>query len=264
MPRKKQVVQKQRRRKAYDPTAVADVTRVKPRGAFRIFTNYRIFAFIGVGALVAGLAISALFATTGTTGTDGSARGEGVIRTTPEAGSTAETGAQETIKRYPAPPEMVIDPDKKYFATIETAAGEIEVELLPQEAPQAVNNFVFLARDGFYDGVTFFRVVPGFVAQSGDPTGTGIGGPGYNLPFEPTDEPVEQGILAMAKQDRADAPNSGSQFFFALDRLPTQDGKATVFGRVTEGMSVLEQLGAHEPHDQEPGLRIESVSVVEP
>lgn len=265
MPRKKQNVQKQRRRKAYDPNAVADVTRVKPRGAFRVFTNYKIFALIGVIVLVVGLGISALFSRSfnSTTANNGSTRGEGVIRTTPEAGSTTETGAQDTIKRYPAAPAMVIDTSKQYTATIETEAGEIKVELLPEKAPEAVNNFVFLAQDGFYDGVTFFRVIPGFVAQAGDPTGTGSGGPGYTIPFERTEQPVEQGTLAMAKPDSADAPNNGSQFFFALDRIPTQDGKATVFGRVTDGLSVLEQLSAHDPHDPDPGLRIQSVTVSE-
>ena len=152
------------------------------------------------------------------------------------------------------------------MATIKTAKGDIKVELLASEAPQTVSNFVFLARDGYYDGVTFHRVIKDFVAQAGDPTGTGIGGPGYTLPVERTDEPFAAGILAMAKPEEAGAPNNGSQFFFTLAEEPTFAGKFTVFGRVIEGMDVLQSLTERNPQlnaDLEPGDRIESIEIEE-
>jgi peptidylprolyl isomerase/peptidyl-prolyl cis-trans isomerase B (cyclophilin B) len=109
-------------------------------------------------------------------------------------------------------------------------------------------------------------VLPGFVAQAGDPTGTGSGGPGYDLPFESTSQPVEAGSLAVAKPSEAGAPNNGSQFFLALDRLPTQDGRATVFGKVIEGLDVATKFAARDPlkdQDPAPGTRIQSITIEE-
>jgi cyclophilin family peptidyl-prolyl cis-trans isomerase len=141
----------------------------------------------------------------------------------------------------------------------------VKLQLLPQEAPETVNNFVFLARDGFYDGVTFHRVVKDFVAQAGDPTGTGVGGPGYDLPVESTDEAFTEGVLAMAKPQEAGSPNNGSQFFILLTDEPTFEGKFTVFGRVTSGMDVLDNLTEHDPQLQaaDDGDRIESITIDE-
>jgi cyclophilin family peptidyl-prolyl cis-trans isomerase len=265
MPRKKQVVQKQKRRKVYRAGEM-DVQAVKPRGAFRIFSNYKLFAIIGAVVLIGGLGFSALFSTRGNTGKNNGVRGDSVIKATPEANVTTTSGAQATIKQYTAPPALAIDPAKTYTATIKTDLGDVKVQLLPKDAPEAVNNFVFLARDGFYNGVTFYRVIPGFVAQAGDPTGTGSGGPGYDLPFEATTAPVEAGVLAMAKPSEAGAPNNGSQFFLALDRLPTQDGKATVFGKVITGLDIAQKLSARDPlrdQDPQPGTRIESITIEE-
>jgi cyclophilin family peptidyl-prolyl cis-trans isomerase len=266
MPRKKQVVQKQKRRKVYRAGEM-DVQAVKPKGAFRIFSNYKLFAIIGAVVLIGGLGFSALFSTRNrTTGKNNGVRGESVQKATPEANVTTTTGAQATIKQYPAPPALAIDRNKTYTATIKTEVGDVRIQLLAKDAPEAVNNFVYLARDHFYDGVTFYRVIPGFVAQAGDPTGTGSGGPGYDLPFESTSAPVDAGTLAMAKPSEAGAPNNGSQFFLALDRLPTQDGKATVFGKVIDGLDVAQKLNARDPlRDQnpEPGTRIESITIEE-
>ncbi len=115
-------------------------------------------------------------------------------------------------KQYSAPPEMVIDPSKRYTATINTDKGDIVIELFADKAPRTVNNFVFLARDGFYDGVTFHRVIDGFMAQGGDPTGTGSGGPGYKFAdeFHPALKHDGAGILSMAN---AGPDTNGSQFF---------------------------------------------------
>ena len=125
-------------------------------------------------------------------------------------------------------------------ATLETSHGAIEVELFPEDAPKTVENFVKLARDGFYDGVIFHRVIPDFMIQSGDPTGTGSGGPGYSFEDEINQHKVERGALAMANA----GPNTnGSQFFVVTaDACPWLDGKHTVFGRVTTGMEVADAI----------------------
>ena len=152
---------------------------------------------------------------------------------TPVAASSDEsTGDRNGM--YSAPPEMQIDPEKTYYATIVTAKGDIVVQLDASAAPLTVNNFVSLVRDGFYDGLTFHRVEPGFVIQGGDPLGTGAGGPGYTVPAE-IGLPHTEGALAMARQ--ADAVNperasSGSQFYITLAPTPQLDGAYTVFGQV--------------------------------
>jgi cyclophilin family peptidyl-prolyl cis-trans isomerase len=139
---------------------------------------------------------------------------------------------------------MTIDVNKKYTATIETAKGEIVLELFAQDAPKTVNNFVKLARKGFYDGTTFHRVIPGFMAQGGDPTGSGSGGPGYKFEDEINSRKIATGTLAMANS----GPNTnGSQFFITYAPTPWLDGKHTVFGVVTKGMDVLNRLTPRDP-----------------
>jgi peptidylprolyl isomerase len=162
------------------------------------------------------------------------------------AGAAANTPA---AGQYATPPAMAIDTTKTYVAVLETDKGTIRIKLLPDIAPQTVNSFVFLTRQGYFDGVTFHRVLPGFVAQGGDPTGTGRGGPGYNLPDEFSDHPIDKGTVAMANTGQ---PNSGgSQFFITYSRQQRLDGKYTVFGEVTEGMDVAEKLTPRDP-DQNP------------
>lgn len=142
-------------------------------------------------------------------------------------------------KRYSAPPEMQIETNRKYKATIKTNKGDIGLELNPAEAPQTVNNFVVLARDGFYDNVTFHRVVPHFVIQGGDPTGTGAGGPGYKFKDEPVVRPYKAGTLAMANA----GPNTnGSQFFIVLEDQPTLPPSYTIFGDTVSGMDVVRNI----------------------
>jgi peptidyl-prolyl cis-trans isomerase B (cyclophilin B) len=129
-------------------------------------------------------------------------------------------------------------------AVLHTNHGAIDVELFDEDAPKTVDNFTKLARDGFYDGVVFHRVIPDFMIQGGDPTGTGRGGPGYTFEDEPNDHKVERGALAMANA----GPNTnGSQFFIVTaDSCPWLDGKHTVFGRVTDGMDVVDAISAVE------------------
>ena len=143
--------------------------------------------------------------------------------------------------QWSSPPPMTINPDRQYLATIKTNFGDIVVQLFPKDAPLAVNNFVFLARQGFYDGVKFHRVVKGFVIQSGDPTGTGTGGPGYRFADEKVTQDYVAGILAMAN---AGANTNGSQFFITLADLRARLPKDyTIFGRVTGGFDVAQRIG---------------------
>lgn len=141
-------------------------------------------------------------------------------------------------------PPTIIDPVQSCTATIVTAKGEIVCELYAADAPQTVNNFVYLARSGFYDGLTFHRVVPGFVIQGGDPLGNGRGGPGYTVPAEIA-KPHPKGALATARlgdQANPRRASSGSQFYITLAPTPHLDGGYTVFGQVTQGMEVVESI----------------------
>ena len=139
------------------------------------------------------------------------------------------------------PPEMQIDTDKKYTAIIETNRGTMELELYPQYAPKTVNNFVFLSRQGYYDGVTFHRVISNFMIQGGDPQGTGRGGPGYQFEDEFTGNPLkhERGVLSMAN---AGPGTNGSQFFITHSPQPHLNGKHTVFGKVVAGLDVVDAI----------------------
>lgn len=146
-----------------------------------------------------------------------------------------------TTKQWNSAPPMQIDRSKAYQAIIETSKGTIELDLFPQHAPITVNNFVFLAREGFYDGVSFHRVISNFMIQGGDPTGTGTSGPGYKFEDEVRDNPLqhETGSLSMANA----GPNTnGSQFFITHSPQPHLNGKHTVFGKVTNGQDVVDAI----------------------
>ena len=154
----------------------------------------------------------------------------------PEKTTVTEGGI--TITQYSAPPPMTIDQDKSYTATIQTNHGDLVIELFPKEAPISVNNFVFLAREGFYDGVVFHRIIADFMIQGGDPTGTGRGGPGYRFQDEKVMRPYVRGTLAMANA----GPNTnGSQFFIVHQDYPLPPNY-NVFGLVREGFDVLDAL----------------------
>ena len=144
-------------------------------------------------------------------------------------------------REYPAPPPLQVDTDRTYQVTIETSRGSIGLELFPAHAPQTVNNFLFLARDGFYDGVSFHRVIANFMIQGGDPTGSGRGGPGYRFADEFKGNPLrhERGVISMAN---AGPDTNGSQFFITHGPQPHLDGRHTVFGKVTSGMDVVDAI----------------------
>jgi len=144
-------------------------------------------------------------------------------------------------KQWDRPPAMQIDPEKIYLVTIATSRGTIELELYPQHAPKTVNNFVFLAREGFYDGVAFHRVIGDFMVQGGDPTGTGRGGPGYKFADECRGNPLKHDskVISMANSG---PDTNGSQFFITHAPQPHLNGKHTVFGKVVKGMEVVDAI----------------------
>jgi peptidyl-prolyl cis-trans isomerase B (cyclophilin B) len=144
-------------------------------------------------------------------------------------------------KQYPSPPEMQVETNRTYTAVITTDKGDIELELYPQHAPKTVNNFVFLAQDGFYDGGAFHRVIARFMIQGGDPTGSGRGGPGYRFEDELEGNPLrhERGVISMAN---AGPDTNGSQFFITHGPQPHLDGRHTVFGRVTAGQDIVDAI----------------------
>ena len=166
------------------------------------------------------------------------------------------------IMKWSAPPPMTIDVNKKYTATIVTEKGNLVLELFAKEAPSTVNSFVFLARQGYFDGCTFHRVIPGFMAQGGDPTGTGYGGPGYTIPDENTSQNHVVGTLAMANSG---ANTNGSQFFICYTDQPSLDGNYSVFGQLTGGWNTFINLTARDPN-QNPtfkGDKIITITITE-
>lgn len=164
-------------------------------------------------------------------------------------GESKEKGAE--LKQWSEPPEISMDVNKTYTFTIETTHGTMSGVLFPGDAPTTVNNFVFLAREGYYDGVVIHRVLKGFVLQTGDPTGTGSGGPGYRFHDEPVTREYLKGTLAMANS----GPNTnGSQFFVVLDDLRDRLPKNyTVFGQVDEGLSTIDAISLVDVEAPQPG-----------
>lgn len=165
-------------------------------------------------------------------------------------------------KQYPSAPKMVIDTANRYVAFFKTEAGDFKVELYAKQTPKTVNNFVFLARDGFYDNTTFHRVMSDFMAQGGDPTGTGRGGPGYQFAdeFHPSLKHNQAGVLSMANA----GPNTnGSQFFITYGPTPHLDRRHTVFGMVVEGYEFVKAIRERDPMDRLPGTKIFTIEIIE-
>ena len=166
-------------------------------------------------------------------------------------------------KQWNAPPAMTIDPKKKYKARIETDKGAMVIELYADKAPKTVNNFVFLSREGFYDGIIFHRVIKDFMAQGGDPTGKGTGGPGYRFAdeFHSSLKHDKPGRLSMAN---AGPGTNGSQFFITHVPTPWLDNKHTIFGQVVEGMDVLMSIPPRDPMNANaPAVKIIKVTIEE-
>ena len=247
--------QRKRRQREFDPLKRTGIYQPPQKHSlsYRILhSKWTVFGFMGTIAL--GMVVGTVCGAYASNNNASTVRDQRVFETaTPEGAATGTpdpnrtvtatpTAAPTPVRRYAAPPEMAIDPQKQYFATIRTEKGDVRLELYPKEAPLAVNNFVFLARNDFYDGLTFHRVVRGFVAQAGDPTntGAGTGGPGYDLPAERNALKHETGSIAMAK---AGSITSGSQFYITYGPQPNLDQQGfTVFGKVVSGMDVLQSL----------------------
>jgi len=179
---------------------------------------------------------------------------------------TAEAGEKETtMASYDAPPSMQIDPEKSYRAVMETTEGTITIDLFAKAAPVTVNNFVVLARDGFYDGTVFHRVIEGFMNQGGDPQGTGMGGPGYTFQDE-VDSGLsfnEPGLLAMAN---AGPGTNGSQFFITTSTPGYLTGKHTIFGKVVDGYDIVTAINTTATDGRDRPLkdvRVESLRIEE-
>ncbi len=168
-----------------------------------------------------------------------------------------------TFQQWPKAPKMEIDAKNTYSAILKIDKGDITVQLFADKTPLTVNNFVFLARQGFYDGTIFHRVIPDFMAQAGDPTGTGMGGPGYRFAdeFHPSLRHNKGGVLSMANA----GPNTnGSQFFITHVATPWLDNKHSVFGQVTSGMDVLLAIPPRDPSKRDaPAIKLNSVTIFE-
>jgi len=214
---------------------------------------FGIFALIAGGSMVFFLMAGALGLSGGGDSSTGHQANEApdvpiAIDGTPVNGTPgpdiSTSDAEPVVKRYTAPPPMTIDTSGTYTATIKTPKGDIELELYAADAPQAVNAFVFLASEGYYDGTPFMELTKDaeggkFYAQAGDPTRTGLGTPGFSVPRELTDHPFARGYVGMG----GSAENSnGGQFFISFGDYPALDGKYTIFGKVTSGLDVLDEL----------------------
>ena len=181
----------------------------------------------------------------------------------PKAGQTADALRIGT-KQYAKEPPLQIDPSKKYTAVVTMAkGGQFTIQLYPDKAPRTVNSFVFLARDGYFDGITFHRVLEGFMAQGGDPEGTGGGGPGYEFINEDSDLTFDKpGVVAMANAGR---DTNGSQFFITFAPVPDLNGGYTIFGQVVSGMEVVNGITRRDP-DTNPTFQgdvMESITITE-
>jgi peptidyl-prolyl cis-trans isomerase B (cyclophilin B) len=244
--------QTRRRRKRYQPGS-AYAGDVRPRGVFRVFGNVKLFFLVGAAIMIGSLFVGGIIRSGALNGSSSSPTNNFVQPT--DAASTGTPQAQPTaeIKHYSGPPAMTIDPSKHYTATIKTSIGDIQFDLLADQVPQTVNNFVFLAQDGFYNGLTFWQVVPTFDAQAGDPgcqTGQtsgscrGSGDPGYQIPQEKPGS-FDAGTIGMA---------NASQFFIALTNA-AQFAQYTPFGRITSGLDVAQKITQ--------GTAIESITIAE-
>jgi cyclophilin family peptidyl-prolyl cis-trans isomerase len=256
----------------YDPLKPIGGFRHQPKGWFERLIHHKyafpVISVVGGGVLVLGTVL--LFLNPSSANRSAAVKPFNTpVRDVPAAAASPTPAAALTVTSTPGPqrtyaaaPAFTIDPSATYTATLKTDKGDVTIQLDPKSAPQTVNNFVFLAQNHFYDGLSFQRVVPGFVAQAGAPNPDGTGGPGYTVPDE--DSPLKHDTGAVAMAESSSTPNSsGSQFYVALSPLSQQDGHDTVFGKVTSGLNVLTQLSRHDPNDPrtQDALKITSVSV---
>ncbi len=210
--------------------------------------NLDTIQWIGIGVIVVLLIVAAVL----------------FVRSRQQGAPAAPTPVAGAPKQWSSPPPMTIDKSTQYFATVKMAkGGEFVIQLYPDKAPITVNSFVFLAKQGFFDGVTFHRVLKDFMAQGGDPTGTGTGGPGYEFANENSDLTFDKaGVVAMAN---AGPDTNGSQFFITFGPQPSLNGGYTIFGQVISGMDVVNGITRRNPDDNPtfPGDAMQSVTIQE-
>ena len=265
-----------RRSRRQNVTGVSrvDVEKMDLPGPMKLLGNKKLFialaAFAGL-AMVLGILLGALAGPT----TEGTSQQMNeapdapiTLDGTPSPESTAAPNTAVEVKRYTAPPPMAIDTSKTYRATVVTSKGEMQIELYPSEAPEAVNAFVFLAAEGYYNGTRFMELVRNtdgsrFYAQAGDPTATGLGTPGFSVRKEQTGLPFSKGAVGMG----GTAENSnGGQFFISFGDFPSLTGKYTIFGKVVSGFEVLDNLTLLDLTDRSAsgtGDTIQSITVTE-
>ena len=250
--RRQQPQNRRNRRTRQGPVKSGPMRGIELPGPLRFLSNPALFMTMGLA--FAGAIVLSLFAGTfgiGGGGHSGSQQAneaqDVAIEDVTEAGDSAQEVAPEvTVKRYDTAPAFTIDPSRTYIATILTAKGEIQIELYADAAPEAVNVFVFLAGDGYYDNTPFMQVVANddgsrFTAQTGDPTRTGLGTPGFDLAEEITDRPFIRGAVGMAS----------GQFFISYGDYPSLTGKHTIFGQVVSGLEILDELTLLDVNDSE-------------
>lgn len=223
-------------------------------GPLGILTNKKLFIVVSI-VFGVGIVLSLFFGILGLTGSGTSTSTPMQANEAPDvprdtagtptaSGTPAVEATPAAIKRYTAAPLMLIDPSKQYSATISTTRGDIVIDLYPDQAPLAVNSFVYLANDGYYNNTPFMELVKNsdgspFTAQAGDPTRTGLGTPGYTVKKEPTSRPFVKGAVGMGGSS---SDSNGGQFFISLGNYPALNGKYTIIGQVTQGQDVLDKL----------------------
>lgn len=263
--RRQQPQNRRNRRQRSGPSRSGAVRGLDLPGPLRFLTHPGLFLAIGLlfaGAIVFSLVAGAFGLSTLGNNSHNPNEAPDVARDVPPTSTASDTvsDADSLVKRYDAAPEFAIDVGKSYIATIRTTKGEIQIELFPEAAPDAVNTFVFLARDGYYNDTPFMQLVTNsdgtrFTAQAGDPTGTGLGTPGFEVSDEVTDLPFVRGAVGMA----------AGQFFISYGDYPTLSGKHTIFGQVVSGLEVLDELLLLDVNSPDPGSgdAIESVTITE-
>ena len=220
---------------------------------------------IAAGVVILLVLIGIIWAVTANRPTTPAAAAPTDVADAAEGADAPEGAAAPAAKQYDSAPPMTIDPTGNYTATVEMEkGGQFVIELYPQKAPVTVNSFVFLAQEGYFNGVTFHRVLDGFMAQGGDPTGTGMGGPGYEFINEDSDLTFDKpGVVAMANAGR---DTNGSQFFITFVPTEQLNGGYTIFGQVIEGMDVVNGITRRDP-EQNPSFSgdvIKSVTITGP
>ena len=234
------------KRKGRRPRGIADWSGpAKKHGPFGLFSNVRLFYIIGIIIMVGGIALGGggarLCGNNTSSRPTATPEAVGTETPTPSPGQITPTATVEQVKQWAAPPAMSIDPTKSYTAKITTSKGVIEAQLFATDAPNTVNNFVFLAQQGFFNGLPFYYVDAGYFAATGDPAGNGKGGPGYEFANEPNSRTFDAGTLGMFAGE-ADGMRAGSRFFIVLNPTRLDSTNFWPFGEVKSGLDVLQSL----------------------